>query len=844
MKVPLSWLRDYVDIDLPLDKLARLLTMAGLEVDEIHVVGLPIVHAEHNEFKFTGLEWDREKIVVAQIDEVMPHPNADRLVLCKLKDGIAEQIVLTGAPNLYPYKGQGPLSTPIKVAYAKEGAVLYDGHQPGLELTTLKRAKIRGIESYSMVCSEKELGISEEHEGVIFLDQDAPTGMPLVDYMGDAVFEISILPNMIRNACMVGVAREVAALTGKPLKKPSPTRKAVGPSLKGKVSIDIKSPEMNPRFTMGMIASCNPTQSPYWVQRRLRLAGMRPINSLVDATNYVMLELGQPLHAFDYDVLVKRVEGKTPTIITRTAAEGEKLTTLDNVERILKDFTVLVCDTKGALSVGGVMGGLESEITESTRTVLLEGAAWNFINIRKTMSYLKLKSEASYRLSRGIHPELCPEAIRLCLGRMAEWSGGEICADLVDEYPLPAQDPVVNITTSDVNRWLGITLSAQQIADLLTPLEFICMVKGDSVTVQTPTYRMDIGEGVIGIADLMEEVARMYGYDNIPATRLADEMPPQRNNPSLEREEKVRDHLAKFGLQEIISYRMTSPEREARWLQPVDGSAIDLEYVTLQNPIAAERRVMRRSVTASALESLEKNIRLSDQLMLFEIGQAYLPKADQLLPNEPRRLSIVLSGRRETPAWDQKNTATLDFFDLKGILEELGDSLHLNKVSFSSTQSDGFHPGKCAVWRSGEVDLGVFGEIHPLVKDRYDFLQSAVLAAEIDLEALLDAIPELISAQPVPSFPPVLEDLALTVDENVNAGQVEALIKQTGGKTLVKVQLFDIFRSEQLGAGKKSLAYSLTYQTPDRTLTDEEVTLVRGRIIKRLEQELGAKLRS
>jgi phenylalanyl-tRNA synthetase beta chain len=341
----------------------------------------------------------------------------------------------------------------------------------------------------------------------------------------------------------------------------------------------------------------------------------------------------------------------------------------------------------------------------------------------------------------------------------------------------------------------------------------------------------------------MEEVARMYGYDNIPATRLSDEMPPQRNNPSLEWEERVRDQLAKFGLQEIISYRMTSPEREARWLQPVDGSTRELEYVTLQNPIAAERRVMRRSVTASALEALEKNIRLSDQLMLFEIGQAYLPQVDQLLPNEPRRLSIVLSGKREIPAWDQKNTQSLDFFDLKGILEELGEALHLNGITFTASQVDGFHPGKCAVWRSGDVDLGIFGEIHPLIKDRYDFLQSPVLAAEIDLEALLDTIPELMATSPVPTFPPVLEDLALTVDENISAGQVEALIKQTGGKTLVKVQLFDIFRSEQIGAGKKSLAYSLTYQTADRTLTDGEVAQTRGRIIKRLEQELGAKLR-
>ncbi len=844
MKVPLSWLKDYVDIDLPLDQLARLLTMAGLEVDEIHTVGMPIPHSDHSEFKFSGLEWDREKIVVAEINEVLPHPNADRLVLCKLKDGQVEHVVLTGAPNLYPFKGQGPLAEPIKVAYAKEGAVLYDGHAAGLELTTLKRAKIRGVESYSMVCSEKELGISEEHEGVIFLDADAPTGMPLVDYIGDAVFDISILPNMIRNACVVGVAREVAALTGKPLKKPVPARKPTGPSIKGKVNIKITKPEFNPRFAVGMISGCKHAESPFWVQRRLRLAGMRPINALVDATNYVMLELGEPLHAFDYDVLVKRVNGGVPTIITRTASEGEKLTTLDNVERTLKDYTVLVCDTKSALSVAGVMGGLESEITEGTTTVLLEGAAWNFINIRKTMSYLKLKSEASFRMGRGIHPGLCDEALWLCLSRMAEWSGGEIHCDLVDEYPLPPNDPVVTVTPADVTRWLGINLTSAQIARLLSPLEFVCTVKGDSVQVQTPPNRLDIGNEIIGVADVMEEVARMYGYDNIPATRLSDEMPPQRNNPPLEQEELVRDLLAKFGLQEIMSYRMTSPEREARWLQPVGKSAKELDYVTLQNPIAVDRRVMRRSVTASVLEAVEKNIRLSGQLLLFEIGQAYLPRPDEELPAEPRRLSIVLSGQRETPAWDQKDNDSLDFFDLKGILEELGDGLHLTKTTFSPAPAEGFHPGKCAAWNCGDVTLGVFGEIHPLVKERFDFLQSPVIAAEIDLEALLKAIPSRTTVEPVPSYPPVLEDLALTVDEVVTAGQVEALIRQTGGKNLVDIRLFDIFRSPLIGAGKKSLAYSLTYQSPDRTLTDQEVAQIRGRIIKRLEQELGAKLRS
>ncbi len=358
MKVPLSWLKDYVDIDIPLPRLAHLLTMTGLEVDSIQLVGLPTPTQEQQEFKVTGLSWDPEKIIVARIDEVMPHPNADRLVLCRLNDGKDELIILTGAPNLYSYKGQGPLEKPLKVAYAREGSQIYDGHQPGQVLTTLKRAKIRGIESFSMVCSEKELGISDEHEGIIILDDDAPTGVPLVDYMGDAVFEISILPNMIRNACIVGIAREIAAITGKPLRKPQKTIQPVQPSIRGKAAIEILEPSLNPRFVLGLVRNVTPQPSPYLVQRRLRLAGMRPINSIVDATNYVMLELGEPLHSFDYDVLVKRADGKAPTIITRTAHPGEKLTTLDGVERNLDDFTVLVCDTAAELKIAGDLGPL------------------------------------------------------------------------------------------------------------------------------------------------------------------------------------------------------------------------------------------------------------------------------------------------------------------------------------------------------------------------------------------------------------------------------------------------------------------------------------------------------
>jgi phenylalanyl-tRNA synthetase beta chain len=425
--------------------------------------------------------------------------------------------VLTGAPNLYPYKGQGKLPKPLKVAYAREGAHIYDGHQPGQVLTTLKRAKIRGIDSYSMICSEKELGISEDHEGVIILDDEAPVGVPLVDYMGDAVLNIAITPNIARTASIIGVAREVAAITGTRLKLPEGFYdfQAEGPSIDGKAAIQITTPELNPRFVVGLIQGITLGTSPYWMQRRLKLAGMRPISNIVDVTNYVMLEVGEPLHAFDYDVLVQRAAGKIPTIITRTAYPGERLTTLDNVDRPLDEFTVLVCDTAGSLSIAGVMGGQESEVYDATQEVLdaqgiplpenelqagkislrkqstvnilLEGAAWNYINIRRTVASQKLQSEAAYRFSRGVHPAMAERGVRRGIELMRQLAGGVISQGLVDEYPLPAVDPSVEITPLDVERWLGIRLETAEIVKILASLEFQCQVQGEGA--ETKSWR-------------------------------------------------------------------------------------------------------------------------------------------------------------------------------------------------------------------------------------------------------------------------------------------------------------------------------------------------------------------
>jgi phenylalanyl-tRNA synthetase beta chain len=848
MKLPVSWIKEYVDIDLSTNQLAHLLTMLGLEVEEVKLVGLPMPQGERPATRYHGISWDPEKIIVGRIDEVMPHPNADRLVLCRLFDGREEQIVLTGAPNLYEYKGAGPLAKPLKVAYALEGAQIYDGHQSGFHLVTLKRAKIRGVESYSMACSEKELGISDSHEGIILLDDDAVPGTPLVDYMGDAVFEIKINPNMIRNANVLGVAREIAAATGKPLRKPQLSQPVNGPSIDGKVSIQISDSELNPRFLLGMISGVEERPSPYKVQLRLTLAGMRPINSVVDATNYVMLELGEPLHAFDYDTLVQRAKGAAPTIITRAARPGERLTTLDNADRKLDDFTILVTDTAGPLSLAGVMGGLESEVTPQTKNILLEGAAWNFINIRKTVKAQKLPSEAAYRFERGIHPALCTDAVALCLDRMAAWSGGTIYSGLVDNYPKAYNDPTVPVSTADVKRHLGIDLSAQEIVKILTSLEFTCRAEGDVVYAKSPAFRTDIGEGVIGLADVMEEIARIYGYDNIPALPLDDALPYQKNDPALEKEEGLKDLLADLGLQEVITYRMTTPEREAR-ISPTGKVTPPADYLRIENPISAERTVLRRSLLTSVLEIVERNSRLREQLAFFEIGPVFWPAAEQTLPQEESFLVIALTGLASDASWDRKAGAELDFYDLKGMVEDMLAGLHILPGSYSiedgeNQPHESFQPGKYAALSVNGQPAGVFGVLHPLVKQKFDFEKPAVLAAEFRLNVLLENSPWLYDVSPVPVYPAVLEAIAIIVDEGIPNGQIEQLIREAGGNLLADVRLFDIFRGGQIGEGKKSLAYNLTYMAPDRTLTDKEAAKIRTRIVARLEREINAVLRT
>lgn len=884
MKVPISWLKDYVELTISVEELAERLTVAGFEVTEIRYIGIPQGQPPDgaNMPPSDHLVWDRDKLVLGAIREVRAHPEADRLVLADVDYGgeTLEQCV-TGAPNLFAYVGQGVLDPPLLSPFAHEGAEVIDGHASDGSRMILKERKLRGIPNRSMVCSEKELGISDEHEGILLLDQAAyghfAPGTPLQDVLGDAVLDIDILPNIARGYNIVGIAREVAALTGQPLRMPSMDVVAEGPSIEGQVHLEIREPSLNPRFTAALIRDVTIQPSPQWMQLRLKLSGMRPLNNIVDATNYVMLELGQPLHAFDYDILRERAGGDAPTIITRLPEPGEHLVTLDGVEHVLDDYNILVADTAGALSLGGIMGGLESEVQDphtsqvdvdeltdeqaarveeaaqrpATQNVLLEAAAWNFINIRRTMQSQKLASEAGMRFSRGVHPTMALRGLHRCIELMRQVSGGVVAAGFADAYPLPPETVTVDLSMANVRRLLGFDMARDEVLRILRALEFnVEETGGDVLRVTVPDHRLDIGEGMTGQADLIEEIARIYGYDRVPDTMLSGALPDQRASASLEREEAVRDILARLGLREVVSYRLTTPDHEARLTPPGQPSNWpDVPYVTLANPIAADKTVMRHTLLASLLDVAAANARHTDRQMLFEIGSVYLPREGQLLPDEPRHLGLLLMGDRGVPTWQgETQEGVMDFFDLKGVLEGLLDALRVDgSVRFVPAEHSSFHPGRVAELRVGKQAIGVLGEVHPLVREAFGFgldLKRPILAAELALEPLTAQIELLRDIRDVPTQPAVYQDIALIVASDTAAAEVEQVIRDAGGEMLADVRLFDLYAGDPIPAGKKSLAYALTYRLPDRTLTDKEVAKQHAKIVKAAKKRLGADLRA
>jgi phenylalanyl-tRNA synthetase beta chain len=849
MLVPISWIKDYVDIDIPVELLAERLTVAGLEVAHVNYIGVAQQQVEGVVMPTSDhLVWDREKLLHGKIVEVKTHPDAHSLVLAMVDYGGEElEQCVTGAPNLFDYKDKGEINPPIWTAFAMEGATVWDGHSDKPKLTTLKGKALRGIYNKSMVCSEKELGISEEHEGIILMghEESYVAGKPIVDVLGDVVLDIEFTPNLARCFSMVGVAREVAALLGKEMKYPSYDFLAEGDSIEGQAHIDIREPELNPRFTATLLKNTEIKPSPFWMQHRLRLIGQRPRNNIVDVTNYITFELGQPLHAFDYDKLVERAGG-VPTIITRLPDAGETLETLDNIDRKLGDEIILVADTAGALSLGGVIGGDETEISDTTTNVLLESAAWNNISIRKTLKEQKVYTEASTRFSRGVHPSQAILGCQRGIELMRQLGGGTTAKGVLDEYPTPPETVNVALPISEVKRLLGIDIEIDRAVEILKSLEFEVKTEGDVIHAIAPDHRLDISnDSAIGQADLIEEIVRIYGYDNIPDTIMADEMPPQRENVDVQLEDQIRDILVGLGLYEVINYRFTHRDIEGTLVpQDEESSLPDADYVEIVNPSASDRNVLRHTLMINMLENAINNSRYNDRQQIFEVGKVYLQKIE-VLPEEPLHLGILMTGARDQLTWQADDSrSTVDFFDLKGVIESLLHALHIEDYTVERSTHTSFHPGRSANLLIRGNSIGTFGELHPKVAQRFKLTDTPVVYAELQVAPLVRYHQRLHSVSSLSTTPAVLEDIALIVNMQVTAGEVEEVIRKAGGRLLKDVQLFDVYMGDPIPEGKKSLAYALTYRDDEKTLTDKNVLKIRKKIIGAAKHRLSAELRS
>jgi len=802
MLISLKWLADYVPLSLPPKELADRLTIAGVKVERIET---------------RGQEW--ENVRVGRVLSVRAHPDKaiTRLRLVTVDIGEPEKpTVICGAPNVA--EGQ-------KVAFASVGARLIDGRTG--KPAVLRAAVIQGIESAGMVCSEKELGLSDEHTGILVLPEDAPVGQPLRDYLGDTVFDIEVTPNRPDLLSVLGVAWEVAAQTHGRVREPERMYPESTAPATTKTSVTIADRDLCPRYIAGIVERVKVGPSPAWMQERLLSAGMRPINNVVDITNYVMLEMGQPLHAFDY----RKLSGGR--IVVRRARPGESLTTLDGVERHLTPDMLVIADADKGQAIAGVMGAADAEVTASTTTVLLEAANFNPVSIRATSGALGLRTEASVRFEKGLHPDLAMAAARRAMSLLVSVAGGRAAKGLVDVYPRKRKDTRVEVTRERVIKVLGVDLSAAQVRTALTDLGFGCRwVPPDRYVVRAPYWRTDVN-----IADdVIEEIARVTGYDRIEPQPLAGAVPEPTESPVRDLRERLRDAAVAAGMQEVITYPLTNQETLAQVVEP-DVLAVH-PPLRLENPMSSEAVVLRPSLRASVLQTAAANLRFDKRhLALFESARIFLSREGDL-PEERERLTGVVCGRR-TGRWGEPTDEWVDFFDAKGLLDEIFERVRA-RVEFRPVEEFALLRGHTAAIVVNGEEAGVLGQVHPQVAAGFDLPGPAFLF-DIDIERLLPAVQAQVSHAPLSRFPAVIQDIAVTVDADVPAARVHQIIASSS--LVTRADLFDVYEGAPLPKGKRSLAYAVHFQSPDRTLTDDEVADARRRIVRRLEREVGAELR-
>ncbi len=812
MRLSLEWLAEFVDLDLAdpslPDQIADALTMAGVEVEGVEQPGEGLQH-----------------LVVAEVLAAEKHPNADKLKLCRVNDGGGERQIVCGAPNVAA--GQ-------RVVLARPGVTLPGGLQ-------IKPARIRGEESHGMICSERELGMGDDHGGILVLSGNPAPGEPAAPVLGldDVIFDVGITPNRGDCLSLLGVSREVAAILGKTLKLPDMNPKEeLGERTDALCGVEILDPEKCPRYVAKVIKGVKIGSSPAWMQRRLRAAGMRPISNVVDVTNYVMLSLGQPLHAFDMSGLAG------PRIVVRRwRTEDGSFTTLDGQERKMNEGDLMICDAEQSVAIGGVMGGLNSEVGLNTKDILLESAYFAPATIRATRRRLNMSTEASYRFERGVDPAGTLRAASWAIDLIRQTAGGEIAEGEVDAHPAPVRPVSVRLRIDRASKLLGTKVEPAGVRAQLTALGMeVGELKEGALQVEVPVFRHDIEREI----DLIEEVARRMGYGNIPSTLPATSIPPQRP-PALRRlESEVREEMISAGFCEALNYSFVNRAD----LDLLQNAGADL--VPLRNPLSAEMDVMRTTLLAGLLENAALNLnRGVEDVGIFEIGRTYHLNPGAPLPTEVRRLAALSVDGAAGSLWPESPVPGGDealpgrLFDLKGALERMGRALHFPLFEFRPVENEkgAFLPAQSASIYAGVAEVGVIGQLRPNLQERWG-IRRKIYAFELNLEALAEIEQPPLRFRPLPRFPASLRDLAIVVKKEISHAEVEGIIREQGGDLLESSALFDIYRDAALSAaGERSLAYSLVFRNSDRTLNDEEVDKTFWEIVRQLEKRLGARLR-
>lgn len=810
MKVSLKWLSDYVDVPSDIKEFCDRLDLTGTGVEGVETLGAT----------FDG-------VVVGYVETCEEHPDSDHMHVVTVDVGGEEPIqIVCGAPNI----AQG-----IRVPVATVGAVLPGDFK-------IKKSKLRGVASCGMCCSKRELGLGTDHEGIWVLPEDAVVGTPIAEYLGltDTVIDLEITPNRPDCLSMVGFAREVGAMYGLDWREPAAQLEEADESIEGQVSVVIDDAERCPRYTARLIKGVKVGPSPDWLVERLTAIGQRSINNIVDVTNYVLFELGQPLHTFDFDTL--DLEDGAAHIIVRAAQDGEKLVTLDETERELTNDMTVIATPKRAVALAGVMGGFDSEVTDATVNVLLETAAFSPAHTSRTSRNLGLISESSLRYERRVDDMNVDERADYAAALIAEVSGGTVCSGIVDEWPAGTpEERVLAFRIERFQKMMGEAIPVEFITDCLDRLGCIVTDEGEGVLrVVAPTFRPDLEREI----DLYEEVLRLYGMDRIPSTLPAGRGRLGVRTPQQLVDAKLHATLSACGMNETMTYSFAAADDVEKLRMNEEGLG---EAAELINPMNAEQSCMRRTIVPGLLRSVAYNqSRGVSNIQLYEIGTVFSAREGAAQPKERRKLAGVLAGAMGSVAWNNA-PAAFDFFDGKGVLESIARELALPKVRFkalSAEEAPHLQPGRAAQMLSGGDVVGWVGEIHPLAADAFE-AAAPVVAFELDMAVLERAARPARDYVDVPQFPAVARDAAFVVDESVTNEKLMQCMTSAGGKLLEGVQLFDVYRDEErIGAGKKSMAYSLTYRAADRTLTSEEVDKAHDRLVKKVSNATGAEQRA